>query len=157
MLGSKLAAGTATDIPATVVGVLVTDKTYPDPNYGTNLKNFPGMYISEKTVFRECGYAGGQSFCLFVVVSHGIYELPADGAGKTDWLHFNGINYRANIWLNGQKVADAKEVAGTYRHVRIQRYEIFETWGAQCAGGGSFRARERRSGDYLGGLESHAT
>src|ERR1700723_3466640 len=29
-----------TDIPATVVGVLVTDKTYPDPDYGTNLKNF---------------------------------------------------------------------------------------------------------------------
>src|ERR1700684_3092159 len=26
------------DIPATVVGVLVTDKTYADPNYGTNLK-----------------------------------------------------------------------------------------------------------------------
>ena len=37
-----------TDIPATVVGVLVADKTYPDPNYGTNLKNFPGMYISER-------------------------------------------------------------------------------------------------------------
>src|SRR5439155_23931080 len=31
------------DIPATVVGALVTDKTYPDPNYGTNLKSFPGM------------------------------------------------------------------------------------------------------------------
>src|SRR3982074_1761520 len=32
-----------TDIPATVVCVWVTDKTYADPNYGTNLKNFPGM------------------------------------------------------------------------------------------------------------------
>ncbi len=30
-----------TDIPATVVAVLVTDKTYPDPTYGTNLKSFP--------------------------------------------------------------------------------------------------------------------
>jgi len=39
------------NIPATVVGVLVTDKTYPDPNYGTNLKNFPGMYISDKVFF----------------------------------------------------------------------------------------------------------
>ena len=39
---------------------------------------------------------------------------PAAGR-KNDWLHFNGINYRANIWLNGQKIADAKDVAGTYR------------------------------------------
>src|SRR6202030_775978 len=38
-------------IPATVVGVLVTDKTYPDPNYGTNLANFPGMSISDKLFF----------------------------------------------------------------------------------------------------------
>src|ERR1700751_1975952 len=40
-----------TDFPATVVGVLVTDETYPDPNYGTNLKNFPGIYIAENKVF----------------------------------------------------------------------------------------------------------
>ena len=31
------------DIPSTVVGALVTDKTYSDPDYGTNLKSFPGM------------------------------------------------------------------------------------------------------------------
>ncbi|HEY2352861.1 MAG TPA: glycoside hydrolase family 2 protein, partial [Candidatus Acidoferrum sp.] len=35
--------------------------------------------------------------------------------GKINWLHFNGINYRANVWLNGEKIADAKDVAGTYR------------------------------------------
>ncbi len=39
------------DIPATVVGALVTDKTYPDPNYGTNLKSFPGMNYSDKNLF----------------------------------------------------------------------------------------------------------
>ncbi len=47
------------------------------------------------------------------------FKLPlvpgSAGKNKTDWLHFNGINYRANIWLNGQKIADAKDVAGTYR------------------------------------------
>ena len=34
------------DVPATVVGALVTDKTFPDPNYGTNLKSLPGMNYS---------------------------------------------------------------------------------------------------------------
>ncbi len=30
------------------------------------------------------------------------------------WLHLLGINYRANVWVNGKKVADAKDVAGTF-------------------------------------------
>jgi exo-1,4-beta-D-glucosaminidase len=36
-------------------------------------------------------------------------------SGKTVWLHFDGINYRTNIWLNGQKIADAQDTAGTFR------------------------------------------
>jgi exo-1,4-beta-D-glucosaminidase len=31
------------------------------------------------------------------------------------WLDFEGINYRANIWLNGKLIADDKQVAGAYR------------------------------------------
>jgi exo-1,4-beta-D-glucosaminidase len=103
-----------TDIPATVVGVLVTDKTYPDPNYGTNLKNFPGMYFAENKVFANVDMPAGSPFaCSWWFRTE--FTAPADGAGKIDWLHLNGINYRANIWLNGQRVADAKDVAGTYR------------------------------------------
>src|SRR3981081_109305 len=39
------------DIPSTVVGALVADKTYPDPNYGTNFTSFPGMHYSSKSFF----------------------------------------------------------------------------------------------------------
>ena len=39
------------DIPATVVGALVTDKTYPDPDYAMNLKSFPGMNYSSEHLF----------------------------------------------------------------------------------------------------------
>jgi len=35
-------------------------------------------------------------------------------AQKISWLDFLGINYRANVWLNGKKIADAKDVAGTF-------------------------------------------
>jgi exo-1,4-beta-D-glucosaminidase len=103
-----------TDIPATVVGVLVTDKTYPDPNYAKNLESFPGMYESEKTFFANVDMPQGSPFiCSWWYRTQ--FTLPTGPEGKSDWLHFNGINYRANIWLNGQKVADAKNVAGTYR------------------------------------------
>ena len=35
--------------------------------------------------------------------------------GKTLWLRFGGINYRANIWVNGQQLAGSSDVAGAYR------------------------------------------
>jgi len=35
--------------------------------------------------------------------------------GRRITLHFDGINYRANIWLNGRRLADSSAVVGTYR------------------------------------------
>jgi exo-1,4-beta-D-glucosaminidase len=102
------------DIPATVVGALVTDKTYPDPNYGTNLKSFPGMNYSAKTFFANQDMPKDSPFrCSWWYRTE--FTRPAGGAKTTEWLHFLGINYRANIWINGQKVADERDVAGTYR------------------------------------------
>ena len=43
------------------------------------------------------------------------FRLPARYAGKTVWLHLDGINYRADVWLNGRQVADAKSVVGMFR------------------------------------------
>ncbi len=103
-----------TDIPATVVGVLVTDKTYPDPNYSLNLKSFPGMDYSSKNLFANQDMPKDSPFrCSWWFRTE--FKLPAEYANTTNWLHFLGINYRANLWLNGQKVADAKDVAGMFR------------------------------------------
>ena len=102
------------DIPATVVGALVTDKTYPDPNYATNLKSLPGMNYSDKTFFANQEMPEGSPFrCSWWYRTE--FTLPAGEAKKTEWLNFLGINYRANIWINGHKVEDANDVAGTYR------------------------------------------
>lgn len=43
------------------------------------------------------------------------FHLPQNFKGRKVWLHFNGINNRANIWLNGRKLANANDVAGAYR------------------------------------------
>ena len=102
-----------TDIPATVVGALVTDKTYPDPNYATNLDSFPGMSHSNKQLFANMDMPDDSPFkCSWWYRTE--FHSAAD-AGKNVWLNFLGINYRANIWLNGQKIADTNDVAGTYR------------------------------------------
>src|SRR5216684_6580486 len=39
------------DVPATVVGALITDKTYPDPFWANNLQSYPGMFQSNKELF----------------------------------------------------------------------------------------------------------
>jgi len=101
------------DIPSTVVGALVTDKTYPDPDYGVNLKSFPGMNYSSKSFFANQDMPKDSPFrCTWWFRTE--FTPPADAEHKTNWLNLLGINYRANIWLNGQKIADANDVAGTF-------------------------------------------
>ncbi|HEY4817961.1 MAG TPA: glycoside hydrolase family 2 TIM barrel-domain containing protein [Candidatus Acidoferrum sp.] len=101
------------DIPSTVVGALVNDKTYPDPDYGTNLKSFPGMNYSSKSFFANQDMPKQSPFrCSWWFRTE--FMLPAEVEHKTNWLNFLGINYRANVWLNGEKIADANDVAGTF-------------------------------------------
>ena len=101
------------DIPSTVVGALVTDKTYPDPDYGTNLRSFPGFNDDPQHFFSNLDMPKNSPFrCAWWFRTD--FTVPAEAEGRTNWLNFLGINYRANIWLNGQKIADANEVAGTF-------------------------------------------
>src|SRR6266403_834648 len=101
------------DIPSTVVGALVTDKTYPNPDYGTNLRTFPGFNDDPQHFFSNLDMPKGSPFrCSWWFRTE--FSVPAEVEHKTNWLDFLGINYRANVWLNGQKIADANEVAGTF-------------------------------------------
>src|SRR5438270_12133253 len=43
------------------------------------------------------------------------FVLPVSYRCKTVWLNFRGINYRANIWLNGKQIANSEQVAGAWR------------------------------------------
>jgi len=100
-------------VPSTVVGCLVEDKVYPDPFFGTNLRSMPGM-----------SYPVGANFSLRKMPSDSPFHSswwyrtefkalpPKDGLV---WLNFEGINYRANVWVNGKLVANDKQVAGSYR------------------------------------------
>src|SRR5256885_3038078 len=99
--------------PSTVVAALVADKTYPDPTYGTNLRSLPGFVDDRQHFFSNTDMPEGSPFrCSWWYRTE--FTPPADYAQRTAWLHLLGINYRANVWLNGQKIADAKDVAGTY-------------------------------------------
>jgi len=102
------------EVPSTVVAALVADKTFPDPYYGMNLKSLPGMNYSSEVFFANQPMPEGSPFkCSWWYRTE--FQLPAAQKDKEIWLHLDGVNYRANVWVNGHKIADAADVAGTFR------------------------------------------
>jgi exo-1,4-beta-D-glucosaminidase len=101
-------------VPTTVVAALVADKTLPDPDYGMNLRSYPGMTYPIGENFSNLPMSPDSPYsCSWWYRTE--FRLPVQAGGKNTWLHFDGINYRANIWLNGRKIADARDIAGTFR------------------------------------------
>ena len=101
-------------VPTTVLAGLVKNKVYPDPYYGMNLRSIPGTTYPIGANFVNIPMAQDSPFMVpwwfrkeFVV--------PAENKGKTLWLKLNGINYRANVWLNGIQIAKSGDLAGTWR------------------------------------------
>jgi exo-1,4-beta-D-glucosaminidase len=104
----------ATTVPSTVVAALVADKTYPDPFFGMNLRSIPGTTYPIGKNFAELPMPSDSPFrCSWWYRTE--FTVPDNYAGRHVLLNFRGINYRANIWINGKKLADSNDVAGTFR------------------------------------------
>jgi exo-1,4-beta-D-glucosaminidase len=43
------------------------------------------------------------------------FNLSALKKGEHAILNFDGISYRANVWLNGQQIANSQQMFGTFR------------------------------------------
>ncbi|MGH7651550.1 MAG: glycoside hydrolase family 2 protein [Gemmatimonadaceae bacterium] len=105
-------------VPSTVVGTLVDDSVYRDPFFGMNLRTLPGMTYPIGANFVHTAMDPQSPFATGWWYRTN-FRVPAKMRGKRISLNFDGINYRANIWLNGRRIADSTQVAGTYR-----RYEL---------------------------------
>jgi glycosyl hydrolase family 2/Ig-like domain-containing protein len=75
-------------VPGTVLATLVNNHVYPEPLYGEN--NRPEM-IPESLVHTSYWYR--------TVVS-----IPKAYKNRRVWLNFDGINYSAEVWVNGAQV-----------------------------------------------------
>ncbi len=79
-------------VPGTVLTSLVNDGIYPEPLYGEN--NRPDK-IPESLSRTDWWYRT-------------TFTVPDEFAGKKIWLNFDGINYAAEIWVNGHQVGSIK-------------------------------------------------
>jgi exo-1,4-beta-D-glucosaminidase len=98
-------------VPSTVLGALVADGVYSGDLGGTSFRNLPGTSYPIGTDYLQAPVATGSPFAAGWWFRTQ-FDVPA---GKTVTLHFDGISYRANVFLNGQQIADSTQVAGTYR------------------------------------------
>ena len=116
--GFKTQGWYAASVPSTVLAALVEDKVYPDPYFGMNLRSIPGTEYEIGKNFSNLPMPASSPFRNSWWYRTE-FQAPTGMSGKIIWLHFHGINYRANIWLNGRQIARSDQVAGAFR-----RYEF---------------------------------
>ena len=117
-VGYNPAGWYAATVPSTVVGALIENGTYREPFFGMNLRELPGTTVPIGANFTHTAM-DLQSPYAVPWWYRTTFHIPPTMRGKRITLHFNGINYRANVWLNKRRLADSTAVAGTYR-----RYEF---------------------------------
>jgi exo-1,4-beta-D-glucosaminidase len=104
----------AATVPTTVFSALVAAHLYPDPYFGTNLRSAPGVKYAVGFNFSNAAMPEDSPFrkpWWFRTE----FQLPAEYRGKTVWLNFDGLNFRANVWLNGKQIAASDKLAGAWR------------------------------------------
>ena len=72
-------------VPGTVLTTLVANKVYPEPLYGENMRSIPESLNRASYWYRTS------------------FNVPAAYRGRHIWLNFAGINYSAEVWINGHK------------------------------------------------------
>jgi exo-1,4-beta-D-glucosaminidase len=100
-------------VPGTVLGSQVAAGVFRDPFFGMNLRKMPGMDYPVGKIFGYLPMSDKSPYhCSWWYRTE--FTSPTT-PGRTTWLHFDGINYRANIWLNGKQLASSDQVAGAFR------------------------------------------
>jgi hypothetical protein len=83
-------------VPGTVLTSLVNNGVYPEPLYGEN--NRPDK-IPDRLSRAPYWYRT-------------VFTVPKSYSGRHVWLHFDGINFSAQVWVNGRQVGGMKGAFG---------------------------------------------
>jgi exo-1,4-beta-D-glucosaminidase len=86
-------------VPSTVMAALIANNEYPDIFMGDNIDKVDTARFRTSWWYR--------------------HEFSVDDSSKNTDLVFEGINYRANIWINGVKIASADTLFGGFRIFKI--------------------------------------
>jgi exo-1,4-beta-D-glucosaminidase len=89
-------------VPTTIIAGLLANKIYNfDPFYGMNFEKLKDSSLDKPWWFRK------------------EFTLPVSEKGKNVVLKLHGINYKANVWLNGVLIADSTKIIGPFRIIEL--------------------------------------
>ncbi|MDR1402513.1 MAG: beta-glycosidase [Tannerellaceae bacterium] len=77
-------------VPGTVLSMMLENNLFPAPEFSMNNNLIPDIYDT------------GKDFYTFWFIHP--FEVKSLPKGKQVWLNFRGINYKADIFLNGKRV-----------------------------------------------------
>ncbi len=91
----------SSDVPSTAMAALVANDLFPDLYLGTNLENVDTAQFEGAWWYRS------------------EFDVSLSETNSIARLLLEGINYSADIWLNGEKLAGRDEIFGAFRRHEI--------------------------------------
>ncbi len=104
-------------VPCTVLTGLVANKVYPDPYTGMNNMLIPDASDSFNKEYHLEQYShmpGEPNPWKKPYWYRTVFSVPATDRDRHFQLIFKGINYRAEVWLNGRMLADSARMVGMF-------------------------------------------
>jgi hypothetical protein len=105
-------------VPSTVLSVLVRNGVYPDPRIGLNSYRIPDSseeFNRKYDLSKFSHLPDKRNPWRDPYWYRTEFTIPESMRGRRVWLLFKGINYRADVWLNGRKIADRESMVGMYQ------------------------------------------
>ncbi len=105
------------NVPSTVLTGLVANKIYPDPYNGMNNMLIPDASDEFNHQYHLEQYShlpNDPNPWKKPYWYRTEFSVPAGDKGRNFQLIFKGINYRADVWLNGQLIADSSRMVGMF-------------------------------------------
>jgi len=84
--GFKDSGWVVATVPGTVLTSYLNAGAIPDPNFGQNQ-----LYVSDSYFYSDFWYRTE-------------FAAPARDDGNRQWLNFDGVNWKADVWLNGERL-----------------------------------------------------
>jgi exo-1,4-beta-D-glucosaminidase len=100
-------------VPTTIIAGLLANKVYDfDPFYDMNFERLKDPRLDSPWWFRR------------------EFALSAGEKGRDVILKLHGVNYKANVWLNGVLIADSNRIMNPYRIIELNVTQYIHPIGA---------------------------
>jgi len=109
-------------VPTTVLSALVKRGVYPDPRVGLNAYQIPDSSdeFNQKYDLAKFSHLPDKRNPWREPYWYRTeFRAPSRPAGRRAWLNFHCINYRAEVWLNGARIADKDHMVGMFQRFRF--------------------------------------